>query len=195
VLRQAAACLAHLNTRVVSGTPVWMSVNVAAKQLTHQGFVQVVRRAIEEAGIDASRFRLEITESMIMADAVTAMGALEQLKALGVHLLMDDFGIGHASLSYLHRLPISTIKIDRYFVGRIDSNSECLEIVKTILNLSRSLGMDVVAEGVESSAQREVLQALGCEYVQGYLLSPPLEQGAAERLLATNREVESAAAR
>jgi EAL domain-containing protein (putative c-di-GMP-specific phosphodiesterase class I) len=80
-------------------------------------------------------------------------------------------------------------------VGRIDSNSECLEIVRTILNLSRSLSMDVVAEGVESGAQREVLQSLGCEFVQGYLLSPPLEAEAAERLLVTNREVESAAAR
>jgi diguanylate cyclase (GGDEF)-like protein/PAS domain S-box-containing protein len=195
VMRQAAACLAQWNMHVVPETPVWMSVNVAAKQLTNPGFIQAVRSTIEEAGIEASRFRLEITESMIMADSVAATGALDQLKGLGIHLLMDDFGVGHASLSYLHRLPISTIKIDRYFVGRIDSNSECLEIVRTILNLSRSLAMDVVAEGVESSAQREVLQALGCEFVQGYLLSPPLDAEAAQRLLVTNREMESAAAR
>jgi diguanylate cyclase (GGDEF)-like protein/PAS domain S-box-containing protein len=192
VMRRAAESLALWNTRLVPDTPVWMSVNVAAKQLTHQGFSQVVKRTIDETGIDASRFKLEITESMIMADAETAMNALGQLKALGVHLLMDDFGIGHASLSYLHKLPISTIKIDRYFVGRIDSNSECLEIVRTILNLSRCLAMAVVAEGVESSAQREVLQSLGCEFVQGYLLSPPLDAEAAQRLLATNREMETA---
>ena len=192
VLRQASQRLSHWNTKTVADDPIWMSVNVAARQLTHPGLVEVVKSAIAETGIEASKLKLEITESMIMADAVAAVGALEQLKAIGIHLLMDDFGTGHASLSYLHRLPISTIKIDRYFVGRIDSNSECLEIVRTILNLSRSLSMDVVAEGVENSAQREVLQALGCEYVQGYLLSPPLDADAAERLLLTNRAVESA---
>jgi len=195
VLRQAAQRLAHWNTKVVADDPIWVSVNVTARQLTHPGLVEIVKNAIAETGIEASRLKLEITESMIMADAVAAVGALEQLKTLGIHLLMDDFGTGHASLSYLHRLPISTIKIDRYFVGRIDSNSECLEIVRTILSLSRSLSMDVVAEGVENGAQREVLQSLGCEYVQGYLLSPPLDADAAERLLLTNRAVESAASR
>ena len=195
VLRQAAQRLAHWNTKVVADDPIWVSVNVAARQLTHPGLVEIVKNAIAETGIEASRLKLEITESMIMADAVAAVGALEQLKTLGIHLLMDDFGTGHASLSYLHRLPISTIKIDRYFVGRIDSNSECLEIVRTILSLSRSLSMDVIAEGVENGAQREVLQSLGCEYVQGYLLSPPLDADAAERLLLTNRAVESAASR
>jgi diguanylate cyclase (GGDEF)-like protein/PAS domain S-box-containing protein len=195
VLRQAAQRLAHWNTKVVADDPIWVSVNVAARQLTHPDLVEIVKNAIAETGIEASRLKLEITESMIMADAVAAVGALEQLKTLGIHLLMDDFGTGHASLSYLHRLPISTIKIDRYFVGRIDSNSECLEIVRTILSLSRSLSMDVIAEGVENGAQREVLQSLGCEYVQGYLLSPPLDADAAERLLLTNRAVESAAAR
>jgi diguanylate cyclase (GGDEF)-like protein/PAS domain S-box-containing protein len=195
VLRQAAQRLNHWNTKVVVDDPIWMSVNVAARQLTHPGLVEIVKNTIAESGVEASKLKLEITESMIMADAVSAVGALEQLKTLGIHLLMDDFGTGHASLSYLHRLPISTIKIDRYFVGRIDSNSECLEIVRTILNLSRSLSMDVVAEGVENSAQREVLQSLGCEFVQGYLLSPPLDADAAERLLLTNRAVESAAGR
>jgi diguanylate cyclase (GGDEF)-like protein/PAS domain S-box-containing protein len=195
VLRQACQRLSHWNTGVVADEPVWMSVNVAARQLTHPGLLEVVKNTIAESRIEASRLKLEITESMIMADAVAAVGALEQLKSLGIHLLMDDFGTGHASLSYLHRLPISTIKIDRYFVGRIDSNSECLEIVRTILNLSRSLSMDVVAEGVENAAQREVLQSLGCEYVQGYLLSPPLDADAAERLILTNRAVESAASR
>lgn len=191
VMRQAAECVARWNKDVVATTPVWMSVNLAAKQLTQQGFVEVVGRTVRESGIDVSRLRLEITESMIVADAEAATNALEQLKALGIHLVMDDFGVGQASLSYLHRLPISTIKIDRYFIGRLDSNSECLDIVRTILTLSRSLNMEVVAEGVENSAQREMLQSLGCEFVQGYLLSPPLDADAATRLLVTNREVVS----
>ena len=189
VMQQAAGRLAHWNTNVVAAAPVWMSINVSGKQVADPAFVPLVKRTIHETGIDAARLKLEITESMLMADAAAAQEALERLKALGVHLIMDDFGTGHASLSSLHRLPISTIKIDRYFIGRIDSNSECLDIVRTILNLSGSLAMDVIAEGVESSAQREVLQALGCEFVQGYLLSPPLEAGDAERLLATNREM------
>jgi len=195
VMRQAAERLARWNASIVSDAPVWMSVNVAAKQLTNPGLVAFVQRTIAETKIAPAHFKLEITESMIMVDAVAAVGALEQLKALGIHLLMDDFGTGHASLSYLHRLPISTIKIDRYFVGRIDSNSECLEIVRTILTLSRSLNMDVVAEGVESHAQREVLQSLGCEFVQGYLLSRPLDAEEAERLLVANRTVSEAVRR
>jgi EAL domain-containing protein (putative c-di-GMP-specific phosphodiesterase class I) len=195
VMRQAAERLARWNTGVVPDAPVWMSVNVTAKQLTHPSLVELVQRTIAETKIDASRFKLEITESMIMADAVAAVGALEQLKALGIHLLMDDFGTGHASLSYLHRLPISTIKIDRYFVARIDSNSECLEIVRTILSLSRSLNMDVVAEGVENVEQREVLQSLGCEFVQGYLFSKPVDAAEAERMLVTNRTLARATVR
>ena len=195
ILRQASQRLSHWNSGVVADDGVWISVNITGRQLTDPGLLEAVKGAIAEAGIEPSRLKLEITEAMIMADADAAIRALKQLKALGIHLAMDDFGTGQASLSYLHRLPISTIKIDHYFVGRIDSNSECLEIVRTILNLSRSLAMDVVAEGVENAAQREVLQSLGCEYVQGYLLSPPLDAEAADLLLLTNRAVESAASR
>jgi diguanylate cyclase (GGDEF)-like protein/PAS domain S-box-containing protein len=192
VLNQAAAQIAKWRAAPDGNPALWMSVNVSARQLTNSGLVDIVKHTIEQAKIPASCLKLEITESMIMADAVAAVGALEALKALGIHLLMDDFGTGHASLSYLHRLPISTIKIDRYFVGRIDSNSECLEIVRTILSLSRSLKMDVIAEGVENAAQSEVLQSLGCEYVQGYLMSPPLDADGAERILTTNKVITAA---
>lgn len=188
VMRDAAGRVASWNKGAALGDPVWVSVNVAARQLTHSGLVTTVSSVLEEAQIEPKYLKLEITESMIMSDATAAVGALEQLKGLGVPLLMDDFGTGHASLSYLHRLPISTIKIDRYFVGRIDSNSECLEIVRTILDLSRSLRMDVVAEGVETAAQRDLLISLGCEFVQGYLLAPPLEVDAAEQMLKQNRQ-------
>ncbi len=195
VMRTAAERLARWNTDVVADSPIWMSVNVATRQLAHASLVGTVQRIMAETGIEPAHFRLEITESTIMADATAAVGALAQLTALGVHLLMDDFGTGHASLSYLHRLPISTIKIDRYFVGRLDSDDECLEIVRTILDLSRSLGMNVIAEGVENGAQRDGLHALGCEFVQGYLLSAPVDAEAAERLLVANRALESAAPR
>jgi EAL domain-containing protein (putative c-di-GMP-specific phosphodiesterase class I) len=96
---------------------------------------------------------------------------------------MDDFGTGHASLSYLHRFPISTVKIDQYFVGRMDVSQECLEIVRTILSLARNLEMDVVAEGVETAAQLELLRELGCRQVQGFLVSRPCVAAEAEAFI------------
>ena len=128
----------------------------------------------ERTGIDASRLRLEVTENTILSDETVARETLLALRERGVRILMDDFGTGHASLSYLHRLPISTIKIDRYFVGRMDVSSECLEIVRSVVALAKSLSMDVVAEGVEQDAQLQQLREMGCGHVQGFLLSHPL---------------------
>jgi diguanylate cyclase (GGDEF)-like protein/PAS domain S-box-containing protein len=153
--------------------PVWVSVNVSARQLTQPGLVRDVREALAAAGIAPEQLKLEITESIISADAAAAVAPLKQLDALGVRLDMDDFGTGHASLSYLHRFPISTVKIDQYFVGKVDVSQECLEIVRTILTLAHNLEMDVVAEGVETRAQLDLLRALGCRQVQGYLVSRP----------------------
>ena len=132
-----------------------------------------VRDALAATGIAAEQLKLEITESIISADAAAAVAPLNQLDSLGVRLDMDDFGTGHASLSYLHRFPISTVKNDQYFVGRMDVSQECLEIVRTILSLARNLEMDVVAEGVETPAQLDLLRSLGCQQVQGYLLARP----------------------
>jgi EAL domain-containing protein (putative c-di-GMP-specific phosphodiesterase class I) len=109
---------------------------------------------------------------------------LDGLRLRGVRSVMDDFGTGHASLSYLHRLPIGTIKIDRYFIGRMDVSTECLEIVRSIIALARSLGMEVVAEGVEQEAQLEQLRDLGCQAVQGFLLARPLHAEEAIALMA-----------
>ncbi len=153
--------------------PVWVSVNVSARQLTQIGLVRDVRETLAASGLAPEHLKLEITESIISADAAAAVTPLTQLDALGVRLDMDDFGTGHASLSYLHRFPISTVKIDQYFVGKMDVSQECLEIVRTILSLARNLEMDVVAEGVESAAQLDLLRSLGCRQVQGYLISRP----------------------
>jgi diguanylate cyclase (GGDEF)-like protein/PAS domain S-box-containing protein len=155
------------------GPPVWVSVNVSARQLTQLGLVRDVREVLAATGISPDQLKLEITESIISADAAAAVAPLKQLDAMGIRLDMDDFGTGHASLSYLHRFPISTVKIDQYFVGKMDVSQECLEIVRTILSLAHNLEMDVVAEGVETTAQLELLRALGCRQVQGYLISRP----------------------
>jgi EAL domain-containing protein (putative c-di-GMP-specific phosphodiesterase class I) len=118
-----------------------------------------------------------------MEDGEAATTMLSQLKELGIELCIDDFGTGYSSLSYLHKFPIDTLKIDRSFVSRIGAAGENLEIVKAIVMLARSLGMDVVAEGVETPVQLAQLRGLGCEYGQGYLFSKPLDSEAATSFL------------
>lgn len=162
----------------------WVSVNLAARQLADRGLVGLVDTVLGATGLDATRLRLEVTENVVLHDETGARQMLEALRMRGVRSLMDDFGTGHASLSYLHRLPIGTIKIDRYFVGRMDVSPECLEIVRSIITLARSLGMDVVAEGVEQEAQLAQLRALGCHAVQGFLLARPLNAEEAIALIA-----------
>ena len=160
-----------------------VSVNVAAAQLVLPGFADTVREALAATELPAECLKLEVTEGIISADAAAAVVTLTELARLGVTLLIDDFGTGHSSLSYLHRFPISTVKIDQYFVGRMDTSDECREIVRTIVGLAHALDMDVVAEGVETPKQVDMLRALGSEYVQGYLLSRPLPAGGLEAML------------
>lgn len=161
---------------IAANTPqaLWVSVNVSARQLAERSLVGVVDRILHATGLEPARLKLEVTENVILHDEECARQALETLRAHGVRSLMDDFGTGHASLSYLHRLPIGSIKIDRYFVGRMDVSPECLEIVRSIITLARGLGMEVVAEGVEQEAQLAQLRDLGCHSVQGFLLARPL---------------------
>ena len=162
----------------------WVSVNVAARQLTDRGLTTVVDSILHATGLDPARLKLEVTENVILHDEAAAYEVLEGLRVRGVRSVMDDFGTGHASLSYLHRLPIGTIKIDRYFIGRMDVSTECLEIVRSIIALARSLGMEVVAEGVEQEAQLQQLRDLGCQAVQGFLLARPLHAEEAMALVA-----------
>src|SRR5262249_4154041 len=133
--------------------------------------------------IDPRMLKLEITESIVMENIEVASGMLEQLRALGVELSIDDFGTGYSSLSYLHRLPIDTLKIDRSFVGRMRENNENKEIARTIILLAQNLGMGVVAEGVETREQVDLLCELKCQSGQGYLFSRPLDAEAAEQLI------------
>jgi EAL domain-containing protein (putative c-di-GMP-specific phosphodiesterase class I) len=118
-----------------------------------------------------------------MESVESAAGTLEKLRALGVELSIDDFGTGYSSLSYLHRLPIDTLKIDRSFVSRMAENSENKEIVRTIIMLARTLGMGVIAEGVETKEQAELLRELECQCVQGYLVSKPLDAESTDRMI------------
>jgi len=165
-----------------------MNVNLSSKQLIQSGLVQEVKEILEKSGLPARSLKLEITESVVMENAELATTMLKQLSNLGVHLCIDDFGTGYSSLSYLHRFPVDTLKIDRSFVNRIEEKDENVEIVRTIATLARNLGMEVVAEGVESEDQLACLKALKCEYAQGYLFSRPLTAERASAFINSDRD-------
>jgi diguanylate cyclase (GGDEF)-like protein/PAS domain S-box-containing protein len=172
--RQAAAWLAV--GALPLGAPV--AVNLSARQLARPGLDEVIERALEAAGLPAERLELEITESVLMDNPEAAAAALRRLRARGMRIAIDDFGTGFSSLGYLARLPIDKLKIDRVFVSRLASGAPDQAVVRTIVALGMSLGMEVVAEGVETEEQRMILSALGCARAQGYLFARPLEASA-----------------
>ncbi len=153
---------------------LYVSVNLSEIQLRHPNLLAEVEQVLESLQLPPFSLKLEITESNLMENITYATGLLEQLKALKIRLLIDDFGTGYSSLSYLQQLPVDTLKIDRSFVQNIQVGNKDFEIAKTIINLAHSLGLEVVAEGIETSHQLEILAQLGCEFGQGYLFSPPL---------------------
>jgi diguanylate cyclase (GGDEF)-like protein len=160
-----------------------LSVNLSGKHFGQGNLVEEVRKIIAETGIAPSCLKLEITESAVMENAEMVIAMLKQLKELGLQLSIDDFGTGYSSLSYLHRFPIDTLKVDRSFVSTMEDGSENGEIVRTIIALAKALGMDVVAEGIETIHQLHQLRILGCEYGQGYLFSRPVPKDEAEKIV------------
>ena len=152
-----------------------MAVNVSPKQLTEPGFVDVVADALAESGFPADRLWLEITEGALLLDPLAATAILEELRELGVHLSIDDFGTGYSSLSYLRRLPVETLKIDRSFVDQLETATDDRAIVQAVIGLGASLGLRVVAEGIERHTQAAELARLGCRYAQGYLYAMPTD--------------------
>jgi len=149
-------------------------VNLSARQFAREGLADHVEALLRQSGISSRQLGLEMTESSLIPDVHTALEVLGSLRRLGVSLLMDDFGTGYSSLSYLHSFPIDVIKIDRSFVGRMTEGDQPLQIVRTIIELARVLGMDVVAEGIETCEQYLLLRELGCRFGQGYLFARPL---------------------
>ncbi len=158
-------------------------VNLSARQFARQGLADHVEALLCQAGVSSRQLGLEMTESSLIPDMGTALEVLSSLRRLGVSLLMDDFGTGYSSLSYLHSFPIDVLKIDRSFVGRMTEGAQPLQIVRTIIELARALGMDVVAEGIETTEQYQLLLELGCRFGQGFLFARPLPVEAVTRLL------------
>src|SRR2546425_120496 len=156
------------------GIPLQGAVNLSMRNLLDPELVQTVARAIERTGARPELVGLEITESMLMADPQRAMRAVEGLRSLGVQLAIDDFGVGYSSLAYLQRLPAYAVKIDRSFVGRMTHDRSSESIVKLIIELGHSLGMKVVAEGIEDRATWDALLGLRCDAAQGYYIAKPM---------------------
>jgi len=157
-----------------------LSVNLSARQVAQPDLLDQIKHVLAKSKFQPHHLKLEITESVVMENAEAAAQMLKQLRLLGVQLSLDDFGTGYSSLSYLHRFPLNYLKIDRSFVMRLTSDTA---IVRTICTLAQNLGMEVIAEGVETEEQNKELKHLGCKYAQGYLFSPPIDVDAATNLL------------
>jgi diguanylate cyclase (GGDEF)-like protein/PAS domain S-box-containing protein len=179
VLEESCRQLRRWQEQFPTCPPLRMSVNLSAKQFTLPDLVERIEQALRESGLDPGCLKLEITESVLMENSATAVEMLKRLRAVGVGLSIDDFGTGYSSLSYLHRFPASALKIDRSFVSRLSDNDENAELVRTIITLARTLGMKVVAEGVETARQLAQLRALECDHGQGYYFSKPMDAVAA----------------
>jgi diguanylate cyclase (GGDEF)-like protein/PAS domain S-box-containing protein len=163
--------------------PLKMAVNVSVRQFDSGDLTATVAEVLAMTGMPADRLCLEMTESVLLTDTDENLSRLISLKALGVQLAMDDFGTGYSSLAYLRRFPMDVLKIDRSFVDRLGGDSTDEALVRTIVRMGRSLGMSLVAEGIETAVQLAVLREMGCDNAQGYLLSKPLPAAEASRAL------------
>jgi diguanylate cyclase (GGDEF)-like protein len=169
-----SACRQTKAWQAEMGTDLTVSVNVSGRQMADADFVADVGRALAVTGLDPRCLTLEITESVLIQDVAATVAAFQALKVLGIRLAIDDFGTGYSSLSYLRQFPIDILKVDRSFVAGLDGSSDSAALVRSILNLSSTLRLDTVAEGIETSVQRRALQGLGAQRGQGYLFARPM---------------------
>ncbi|MGL5871616.1 MAG: EAL domain-containing protein [Xenococcaceae cyanobacterium] len=183
ILKQACQQMHLWHEQFPSHVPIMISVNLSGRQFSQLNLVEQIASTLNEVGLIRHSLKLEITESMVMDDVEEAIAILDRLKELDLRLSMDDFGTGFSSFSYLHRFPMDTLKVDRSFVSNMNQSVKNSEIVSTIILLAHKLGMDVVAEGIETEEQMKALQALDCEYGQGYFFSKPLNVSDASQLL------------
>ncbi|MEG3639892.1 bifunctional diguanylate cyclase/phosphodiesterase [Magnetococcus sp. PR-3] len=172
ILQQACADAVALNKH--REHPLRVAVNLSAKQFQQEDLAQVVLRVMDETGIDAAQLELEVTESMVMGNVDEAINTMSILKGLGLTLSIDDFGTGYSSLSYLKRFPVDALKVDQSFVRDLEVDSEDAAIVHAVCNLGESLGMKVVAEGIETQQQMDFLKQLNCETGQGFFIAKPM---------------------
>jgi diguanylate cyclase (GGDEF)-like protein/PAS domain S-box-containing protein len=190
VLVESCRQLVEWQKSFAPGPPLTISVNVSARQMSDFCLVDDVEFALAESGLNPELLALELTESTLMGNTEQTLAILDRLKTMGVRLQIDDFGTGYSSLSRLQRLPFNSLKIDRSFIRDLSGEGGNLNIVSAILQLAHSLKLDVIAEGVESEEQLRILCDLGCDNVQGFLFSRPVEAVDAERLYRATREID-----
>ncbi len=184
VLRRACEQMREwIETYGAAACPAAISVNLSSRHFAQPDLVEFVGDVLSDVGLQPGNLHLEITESAIMENVERVVTLLQGLREVGVQVGLDDFGTGYSSLSYLHRLPLHTLKIDRSFIHTAGQDTQNWQIVRSIIMLAHGLGMKVVAEGIETSAQRDQLRAMDCDLAQGYLLSTPFDAGAATALI------------
>jgi diguanylate cyclase (GGDEF)-like protein len=183
VLREACMQLRKWQDGITDMPPIHMSVNLSGLQITQPDLLNYVMQTVKEANIDPSLLNLEITETTVMENLARTLRVLTSIKEFGVQVQVDDFGVGYSSLSYLSRFPMDALKIDQSFVSNMEVNDTNTRIVQAIVMMTHGLGIQVVAEGVETKAQFHQLREMGCEFVQGYLIAKPLDKDKTEQLL------------
>jgi diguanylate cyclase (GGDEF)-like protein len=184
VLREACRQATEWQRRYTSDPPLVVCANLSARQLRDSGIDRTVACILSETGLDPSSLQLEITEGAAMEDASTTTTVIEELRALGVRVSIDDFGTGYSSLSYLERFGVDSIKIDSSFVGTLEEETGTKVLVQGMIDLAHALGLEVIAEGVETAEQLTRLREMRCDLAQGHYLSEPLPNEAVDKLLA-----------
>lgn len=166
-----------------AGTPLRMSVNISSRQLLSDGEVEDLCKIVHESGVPPAQVLFEITESLMVEEPDKVAEAMRHLRNQGIQIAADDFGTGYANLAFLNKFPLDVLKIDRSFITNMASEDRSKKIVRTIVKLANEFGMSIIAEGIEASEEIEILRELGCEYGQGFLLSPPVPAKEAVPLL------------
>jgi EAL domain-containing protein (putative c-di-GMP-specific phosphodiesterase class I) len=177
--------------RTPEGTPMSVSVNVSARQLHHTDVVSDVTRALERSRLAPELLMLEITESVLMRDPGVVVDKLMQLKKIGVRIAIDDFGTGYSSLSYLKHLPVDTLKIDKTFIDSLEDGPKEAALARAVIEFGAIVGLETVAEGIETVGALKQLVDLHCRYGQGHLLSRPLDEAAIDEFMARGSRARS----
>jgi EAL domain-containing protein (putative c-di-GMP-specific phosphodiesterase class I) len=188
VMQEACRQMHAWHQEIPSLTELTISVNLSGKQIVQPDLVETVKSILEETQLNPRKLKIEMTENVIMDNSELTVAVFKKLQALGVQVQIDDFGVGYSSLNYLSQFPINALKIDQTFVRNMNNNNNQSEIVQAIVTLTHRLGVGVIAEGMETMTQMTRLKELGCEFGQGYLVSVPLANQAAEDILRSMEE-------
>jgi EAL domain-containing protein (putative c-di-GMP-specific phosphodiesterase class I) len=183
MLREACRQMAEWHKSLLFDPPLTISVNISGKHIVQPDLIETIVQILTETGLHPQFLKLEITENVILEDNQLTIEVFKELQKLGIQVQIDDFGVGYSSLNYLSQFPINALKIDRSFVRHMLDDNNQMEIVQAIVMLTQRLGVDVIAEGVESTGQMDILESIGCEFGQGYLVSRPMDSQASQKIM------------